>query len=268
MATITISNDVHKVFVTFYQSELTPSPKRQGLVAIGKLVDFISTHDVREGKSGQAFALHQLQPNTGRKNSNVIAMTGCIADIDDGATYSDLQPRIADLFHAAYSTHSHAPSDRKHKFRIVIPFARPVTPSEYPPIWEAVNARLGRAMDTACRDLARLYYLPSCPPQRQPEAFSVVHQSELLDPDEVLAAKVKKSASSPILQAVLGSNQLLPPTLQEVQLMLPHVDPFCARKDWMDVLFALASTYGAEAEVLARRWSRGDFWQGGLHAGQ
>jgi putative DNA primase/helicase len=267
METISKSNDVHKVFVTFYKSELTPSPKRQGLITVGNLIDVISTHDVRESKSGPAFALHQLQPDSSRKNSNVVTMTGCIADIDDGAIYPYLQPRIADLFHAAYSTHSHAPSDGKHKFRIVIPFARPVTPDEYPSIWEAVNARLGGVMDPACRDLARLYYLPSCPPERQPEAFSVVQEGELLAPDAILAVKAMKSAPSPILQAVLGNSQSSPPALSEVERMLPHVDPFCDRKEWMDILFALASTYGAAAEDLARRWSRGELRHGGHRAG-
>jgi putative DNA primase/helicase len=267
MSNVPKSQDVHKVFVTIYQSELTPSPLRQGLITVGNLVDFISTHEVREGKSGKAFALHQLQPNTGRKNSNVIAMTGCMADIDGGVTYPELRSKIPELFHFAYSTHSHAPSDGKHKFRIVIPFARPVTADEYPSIWEALNARLGKAMDPACRDLARLYYLPSCPPERQSEAFSVVQEGAMLAPEAILAAKVVEPSPSPILKAVLGREQLPPPSLQEVALMLPHVDPFCDRNGWMEVLFALATTYGAAAEDLARRWSRGDLWQGGRHAG-
>lgn len=46
----------------------------------------------------------------------------------------------------------------------------------------------------------------------------------------------------------------------DVECMLKHIDPWCGREKWRNVLFALADEYGEDALGLAIRWSRGDLW--------
>lgn len=67
-----------------------------------------------------------------------------------------------------------------------------------------------------------------------------------------------RSASSSILRA-LHSNSF---SLDDVEEMLPFINPWCDRATWMKVMFALAEEYGEGARDLAVRWSRGDLWQG------
>lgn len=268
MSNISNSASVHKVFVTLYASERNPIPTHQCRLDLAKLSSLFDSHDIREKKSGRAFALHELTPGSSRANGSVLAMSGCIADVDQGPTYEQVLPEVADLLHYAYSTHSNDPSQGKHKFRLVFPFTSPVTPSDYPKVWDGINQRLGGIMDPQCKDLARLHYLPSCPSHGQTDAFAIAHQGELLDPATLLVPSIeKKLVTSPVMEAILGLQTLEAPQPAEVKQMLAHIDPFCDRKDWMDILFALASTYGLAGEDLARRWSRGDLWQGGRHAG-
>jgi hypothetical protein len=70
--------------------------------------------------------------------------------------------------------------------------------------------------------------------------------------------------SNPMMNAILASGN--EPSLAEVEAMLAYIDPFTGRKQWMDILFALASTYGEAADELGRLWSRGDLWKGGAMA--
>lgn len=259
----TLSNQVTdcKAYATFYESEKKPNPVRFGYAPFMKLYELLQTHDIRSEKSGAAFALHQLREGGSRRNRDVVSISGCVADIDKGPSYEELKTLIP-WDHAAYSTHSHNPASGNHKYRVVIPFQHKVPPEDYPAIWAHINATMDNVMDVACKDPARLYYLPSCPLDKEQDKFTCIQPGVIFDPGEVSATRAGVSSTAPRLQTF----QSPPPDLRMVEAMLGFINPFTERAQWMEILFALSSTYGAQTEDLAHRWSRGDLLSGGEHA--
>ena len=97
--------------------------------------------------------------NGKRKNENVIE-TSCIClDFDEGVTLREARNRFRQ-FHAIFNTSwSHTPE--KHRFRLVLPLTRPVTPAEFKRVWEWASRLCGGKLDKSCKDPARFWYLPA-----------------------------------------------------------------------------------------------------------
>ncbi|MGC2205883.1 MAG: hypothetical protein WA719_08185 [Thermoplasmata archaeon] len=100
-----------------------------------------------------------------RANSNVKELTAFVADIDDGTPASQLESHLRSLGveFVLHSTHS---STAEHpKYRVVVPLSTPVPAADWPAIWPAFNQQLvlGHS-DSACKDPARAYYLPTHAP--------------------------------------------------------------------------------------------------------
>jgi hypothetical protein len=75
------------------------------------------------------------------------------------------------------------------RFRVVVPFSRPVTPDEYTIIWEWAAEHLedrGQAIDGACKDPSRLWFLPA---RRSDNYEAVLIDGQHLDVDAILATK-------------------------------------------------------------------------------
>ena len=71
----------------------------------------------------------------------------------------------------AYSSFSHlarGPDD--HCFRLLLWVSRPILPAEYPRVWEAVDRALGGRADPNAKDISRIWYVASCPPEREAAA--------------------------------------------------------------------------------------------------
>jgi hypothetical protein len=86
----------------------------------------------------------------------------------------------------AHSSSSH--TAEWPRFRVVVPFSRPVTPAEYPIIWEWAAEDLegrGQAIDEACKDASRLWFLPG----KGDDYEAVFVDGGHLDVDAVLARK-------------------------------------------------------------------------------
>jgi predicted P-loop ATPase len=83
----------------------------------------------------------------------------------------------------AYACHStHSPEC----YRLVMPLSRPVLPAEWPGFHERAISALGLPADPSCKDLARLYFFPSCPEGTEP--LACVGEGRPLDVDETLEA--------------------------------------------------------------------------------
>lgn len=129
-----------------------------------------SKHRPRLQKLGSpAFSPGVLRAGQTRASANVELVSVLVADLDDGVTLETLRPRIAQFSWLAYSSFSHDPDHAKHKFRLVFFLSRPCTPEEWREVWTGLNALLGGHCDPACKDPARLYYLPSCPEEMLPQ---------------------------------------------------------------------------------------------------
>lgn len=71
------------------------------------------------------------------------------------------------------------------RYRLCVPLARDLEPSEFPEVWEAAAQTLGiwEAIDQACSDLARLFYAPSRPDPASPR-FAYSDGQTLYNPAE------------------------------------------------------------------------------------
>ena len=151
-----------------------------------ELQDLLTKHEYRRKKDGPAYSFATFKPGSTRSNENVRQVSAVVMDID----HHDPEPVLAQLKTAywgiAHSTFSH--SGDNHCWRLIIPITRPLTPEEYPRVWAAINAQLGDVADRNTRDLARMYYLPTCHPDRAQDAFALTLAGGPLDVEALLAS--------------------------------------------------------------------------------
>lgn len=123
-----------------------------------------------------------------RKTSNVRLRSMATLDIDYGTddVWDDFTMEF-DCAALLYSTHKHTPETPR--YRIVIPFKRPVTPEEYEPICRRIAERMGIDLfDVSTYQTARLFYWPSTSSDGQ-YVFEC-QEGKPLDPDAVLRSYV------------------------------------------------------------------------------
>jgi len=103
--------------------------------------------------------------------SNVVAASMLILDYDDGTTIETVKERLHEWLHIGYTSHSHKPEH--HKFRIIIPLKTPVPihlmkktkyseQSILPALYDTF-----KGLDLTTFDLARSFFMPSCPAANQ-----------------------------------------------------------------------------------------------------
>ena len=138
-------------------------------------LSILSDPDPRLQKDGYLFSPAIYAANgVERSNDNVLAISALVADCDESHTLDQLRALIEKLgiWAVIVSTHrhgeiknesSHAPGER---YRVVFPLENPIHKNDWAEIWERFNILFGRAMDQACKDLSRAYYLPSHPPEQ------------------------------------------------------------------------------------------------------
>jgi hypothetical protein len=230
-------------------------PIRRGRTQLSKLKSLLSQHDVRPEKSGLAFGPYRLRHGMPRANDNVEAISAFVGDIDGGPAFEVLSSSLP-WHHIAYSTHRHAPDRGMHKYRVVVPYSREVTPAEHHLLWQFFCTHLHEHVDTSCKDPARIYFLPSCPPgDRQRHAFAITHPGAIFEPDLVLKETSNSDRGTmPTEEAEILHTSA---SLAEAREMLRYVDPCTPRNEWFQILCALANEYGEEARALAHEWSSG-----------
>ena len=123
-----------------------------------------------------------------RKTANVMWRSVATLDIDYGTTdvWEDftLQFGFAAML---YSTHKH--TREKPRYRLVIPFSRPVKPAEYEPVCRKIAEAVGIDLfDITTYQLPRLFYWPST--SRDGEFVFEVQDGEACNPDDFLKAYV------------------------------------------------------------------------------
>ena len=98
-----------------------------------------------------------------RKSASVTHVTALVYDFDHGAEWDDVVG-VAVAFrlrHWAYSTFQH--TEEAHRFRLVLAVDEAIPADLYPRVWRGFADMVGWPVDEACKDLARMYYVPSCP---------------------------------------------------------------------------------------------------------
>lgn len=119
-------------------------------------------------------------PNQTRLNKSVIEVSVGIFDFDG----VDPEPIRQTLTEAGYravmvSTHSHSPESPC--FRVVMPFKAPVPAGLWPAAMQMFNELFDGAVDPKTKAVSQAFYLPSCPEENLPNAFTYVIAGECFD---------------------------------------------------------------------------------------
>ncbi len=148
-----------------------------------------------------------LDNNIIRKNENVRRISMFVADYDSipakegrPAVIQDpaeIRELVKDLNHIIYTSFSH--TNALPKFRLVLPFKDALTPEEFKAAWpfgfQIADESTGRkGADRSCKDLARMFYLPACPKEREAEAFTwIALEKKFFGPKIPKAVKAAKA---------------------------------------------------------------------------
>jgi len=159
-------------------------------------------------------AVYEMDPPK-RGDANVASMSMMIVDYDNSQGIGndakcsglptmpeDVDAELAGITNAFHSTHSNAA--KWPRWRLVIPFNRLVTRTEWPVVFAYVyETMLGsdENIDTSCRDLSRAYWGPACSSGTENVAFSGYNEGELLNIDDIMD-EMRTTVSPEFLAAV------------------------------------------------------------------
>ena len=181
---------------------------RQSFREWGELSQRLTRHTPRPDKNGPAWSPVEYIPEQPRGNANVLNVVLLVADVDDGTPANELRekwktPRGQWLQFALHSSYS---STLEHpKYRVVFPLAYPVPAADWPGVHRKLTLALfGDHADPACKDAARLYFLPACPPDALETAFADAQDGELLDPADFPDPEPEAVADTQMRRAFLN----------------------------------------------------------------
>jgi putative DNA primase/helicase len=171
----------HTVAIAFYDNEKSRIPAEQQVSGWDSIIGLLTTHEIRSKKSGKAFAPHRLRPGASRSNDGVIALSMLVVDSDKGTSFDDVASRFEGFQTVIYTTHSHTQAITK--VRAVAPLSEEVQVEDWQAFLVGASDQFGEDIfDPSTKDPARLYYLPSCPPQNIDHRRSQVLSGEFLNP--------------------------------------------------------------------------------------
>jgi len=101
---------------------------------------------------------------TTRGNDGVAGVCALVYDLDH---HEPPRERLAPWCWIGHTTYRHTPEDPR--WRIVLPLAVEASASDFPKLWQRGQAALAPQADRQCKDVSRMYYLPSCPHNACPE---------------------------------------------------------------------------------------------------
>ena len=188
---------------------VTDKTPQESVVEWTRLVGMLTQHDVRTGKDGRLWSPVAYGENKARAARNVAEVSCLVLDFDDGARPEELTPQWEEkgLEFVIHTTHSHKPDEPK--WRAVFPLAAPVPAGEWKDTYRKLTAHLaGGHADRSCKDVSRMYYLPSCKPGA--EAFAEHNKGRPLNPDEVPEPAEKGDRRSVVLPAKIRKGERNP----------------------------------------------------------
>jgi P4 family phage/plasmid primase-like protien len=157
-------------------------------------------HLARVSKKGTpAFSMATYKAGTTRGKRGVAKVTAVVLDFDHlpGDMAEEVHHCLDGYAHVSYTSYSHhADGPDDCCFRVILFCTRALWPREYAAVWQHANHLLGELADAKASDVARLWYMPSCPPERMAVAHLELAQGRLLDVDRILEA-VTPNARSP-----------------------------------------------------------------------
>lgn len=158
-----------------------------------RVESFIFHKERKDEKIGQVWindrkekAVSSMDKVIIRRNDNVRLVSMAVFDFDKGESPQAILEKFKDFNLVLYSTHSSTAA--APKFRLVLPLKEALAPSQFKAAWPFGV----EGMDPSCKDLARMFYLPSCPSDHQAEAFTVIVADK-----KFFAPKIPKEKKEP-----------------------------------------------------------------------
>lgn len=157
-----------------------------------RLCELLTSHDIRDTKDGLLWAPVAVSSTGSRTNDSVVSISCLVLDFDTGVSPDAALEIIRDsgLAFVAHSSHSHTLA--KPKFRVVVPLSRPIPLEAWAEAWAYLHETFGPESDKACKNPARLYFLPSTPPEGAFDTWSERQDGRLLDVDTVAEAVAER----------------------------------------------------------------------------
>tara|TARA_R110000851_G_scaffold301208_1_gene457544 strand:+ start:6731 stop:9058 length:2328 start_codon:yes stop_codon:yes gene_type:complete len=230
---------------------------------------YLSMHDFRNSKDGQLFSFAEYPPNKAqRKNENVIRMHGMILDFDrNSITINEVSKVLRGLKYSIYSTYSNS---KEHvKFRVVVPFNYPCSSSKYLSIWKFFafekfgdddkKNKDGTHVDIACKDLARISYLPSCNFEDEDDSFSTSVEGTLFKIETIKEEDIKeKEKPKPKSVRSLQPRERIENSVTDndkIVSALSYISPDCEYQDWLAVGMGIHNMLGEDGLFVWDTWS-------------
>lgn len=242
-----------------------------------------------DAKDGPAFIGATFDGN-GREDSNVEEVTWLTLDLDDAeGTIDGIQGPLTEYRRIVYTTRSHGVrfddagkakwEPGRPRFRVLVPYARPINDKEHRAIWSHVFDLLDGAPDKATKNPARLQY---CPRAKHPRAecdpiFERHDSGPLLNPDslpdgkggKVSVAELLERQASPTRPEPSSTSSRAPEQQDNGEWINPKnpndwrdllfaIPADVHEDDWKAVIWAFTNSYGdnADAKALLQDWSK------------
>ncbi len=161
----------------------------------GCILDLVGReHLARVHKRGTpAFSPVVYRAGAARGKRGIAEATALVLDFDHlpSATAAEVWKRLDERGWAwvAYSSFSHlADGEEDHCFRLIVLVSRPILPDEYDAVWLAADTALGGFADRNARDVSRIWFVASCPPERVASAWVRWSDGRPLDVGNAVAA--------------------------------------------------------------------------------
>ncbi|HEX5656192.1 MAG TPA: hypothetical protein VFX59_03315, partial [Polyangiales bacterium] len=117
-----------------------------------------------------------------RQDANVRAVTALAIDYDGGHSFDEGVEMWRPFYGLMHSTRRHTPA--QHRFRVILPLAREVTPDEYALLWVFVVSTSGHHVDVKTKNPSRFWFMPG--PADGGEFLAQRLYGSLLDPDPMI----------------------------------------------------------------------------------
>ncbi len=227
------------------------------LKSLEEMVEFFTAKEpptVKKEERNDLFSLVAYKPDTTRNKQNVKALSAMVLDFDNTKDGQLKLPEFIEqlkqlgLIYLYYTTWSH--TEAKHRWRLILPFAKAVEPN----FWLEAHARvlnlLGNPIgldETASKDVARMWYMPCI---AEGEAYEVGYEiaGKFLDPHTL------PQTAKTILPVTIPS-EYRETTSGDIYEALNCIDASCDYDTWREIGMALHDELGHRGFAIWNAWS-------------
>ena len=227
------------------------------LKSLEELVEFFTSMEpptVKKEERNDFFSMVAYKPDTKRAKENVETLSAVVLDFDNTEDGQLKLPEFIeqlkqlDLIYLYYTTWSH--TEARHRWRLILPFAKAIEPNFWPEVHARVLNLLGNPIGldkSASKDVARMWIMPCI---AEGGVYEVGYEiaGKFLDP-HTLPPTAKTT-----LPVVIPS-EYRETTQEEIREALNSVDASCDHNTWLEMGMALHHELGNSGFAIWNAWS-------------